>query len=220
LEAGIHGIKKNTAFAILFCAFICPLFAFVISRMFLTPIRKITDGFKAIEEGTIDMALRLPETSRDEIGELARGFNAFLESLAEKKAAEKALTESEIKYRRIFETLEDVYYQADLNGIITVISPSSYRLSGWQPEELIGKPVTYVYTNPADREKLTVLLSKERFVKDFEVSLKKKDGSTLFLRRTSERSSRSSITCSRTRSSLRPMAARSRFLPGAPRRRT
>ena len=55
--------------------------------------------------------------------------------IEEKKQAEEALRESEIKYRRIFESLEDLYYQTDTDGIIRVLSPSVYRLAGWKPEE-------------------------------------------------------------------------------------
>jgi len=60
--------------------------------------------------------------------------------------------ESEIKYRRIFESFEDLYYQTDEKGIIRVLSPSLYRLTGWSPDELIGKPVTDVYVSPKDRK--------------------------------------------------------------------
>ena len=101
------------------------------------------------------------------------------EEIAERKRAEDALRESEGKYRRIFESLEDLYYQTDAAGIIRVASPSALRLSGWTPEELLGRPVTDVYFDPGAREQLLFLLREQRYVKDYEVHLKRKDGSLL-----------------------------------------
>jgi PAS domain S-box-containing protein len=103
----------------------------------------------------------------------------LLNEAAERKQAEEALRESELKYRLIFESLEDLYYQTDEQGIIQVLSSSVYRLGGWREEELIGRPVTDVYEDPSDRENLLSLLQKHRYVKDHEVYLKKKDGSVL-----------------------------------------
>ncbi len=45
---------------------------------------------------------------------------------------------SEMKYRAFFENVQDVFYQTDVNGLITTISPSIERYSGYKPEELIG----------------------------------------------------------------------------------
>jgi len=75
-----------------------------------------------------------------------------LTDITERKTIEAALMESEIKYRRIFESFEDLYYQTDEKGIIRVLSPSLYRLTGWSPDELIGKPVTDVYVSQMTRE--------------------------------------------------------------------
>ncbi len=180
LEAGIYEISRNTAFALICCALVSLVFAFVISRMFLTPIRKITDGFKAIEEGSVDAVTHLSETSRDEIGELARGFNAFLESLEAKRTAQEALRDSEIKYRRMFEILQDVYYQTDDRGFLTIMSPAVYRISGWKPEDLIGRPVSELYIDPTTRDRLLSVLMKDGSVQDYEVLLKAKNGGTIY----------------------------------------
>ena len=108
-----------------------------------------------------------------------RGMIYVAEDITEQKRAEEALRESEIKYRRIFESLEDLYYQTDAQGIIRVLSPSAVRLTGWMPDELIGRPVTDVYLDPNTRENLLHRLLQGRYVKDYEVQLKKKDGTTV-----------------------------------------
>jgi len=106
---------------------------------------------------------------------MASGFD-----ITERKQIEAALRESEIKYRRIFESFEDIYYQIDENGIIQVLSPSVYRLTGWPPDELIGKPVSNVYVRPEDREKLLAELARKGFLRDYEILVKKKDGTHVY----------------------------------------
>jgi PAS domain S-box-containing protein len=100
--------------------------------------------------------------------------------ITERKIIEAALMESEIKYRRIFESFEDLYYQTDEKGIIRVLSPSLYRLTGWSPDELIGKPVTDVYVSPNDQGGLLAEISQSGFLRDYEVFLKKKDGTQTY----------------------------------------
>jgi len=100
--------------------------------------------------------------------------------ITDRKITEAALSESEIKYRRIFESFEDIYYQTDATGIMRVLSPSAYRIAGWSPDELIGKPTSDMYARPEDREKLLADLSRNGFLRDYEVLMKKKDGTQTY----------------------------------------
>ena len=86
---------------------------------------------------------------------------------------------SEAKYRLIFESFEDLYYEIDMAENIRVLSPSVYPLTGWLPEELIGQPVRSIYQNPEDRNQLLKALFTVGSVKDFIVELKKKDGAVI-----------------------------------------
>jgi PAS domain S-box-containing protein len=122
-----------------------------------------------------DQDLKLAET----IGSQIAGAVANAQLFADRKQAEKALRESEIKYREIFESLEDLYYQTDSQGIIRVLSPSLYRFTGWRVEDLIGKPVTDVYVDPGSREKLLSILAQKGFVRDYGALLKQKDGTPI-----------------------------------------
>ncbi len=93
------------------------------------------------------------------------------------KQAEDALRKSETKFRNIFESFEDIYYQTDQNGIITIISPSVFRISGWKPEEVIGQPTTLFFEVPEDRSLLMKSLAEQGYVRDYELTLIKRDGS-------------------------------------------
>jgi PAS domain S-box-containing protein len=108
-----------------------------------------------------------------------KAFIGAVRDITDRKRAEDALLESEVRYRRIFESFDDLYYQTDINGIITILSPSLYRLTGYTAEELIGKPVTNIYVNPESRRELLDAITKEGRVRDFEVLMLKRDGSKI-----------------------------------------
>jgi PAS domain S-box-containing protein len=59
-----------------------------------------------------------------------------LESLSE--TAEKALRESEEKYRTILHSLEEGYFEVDLAGNLTFFNDAFVKWSGYSKEELIG----------------------------------------------------------------------------------
>lgn len=56
--------------------------------------------------------------------------------------AKRTLAKSEEKYREIFNSITDIYYKTNADGIIKLISPSIEYYSGYKPEELIGKPTS------------------------------------------------------------------------------
>jgi two-component system sensor histidine kinase/response regulator len=76
--------------------------------------------------------------------------------------------------------VQDVFFQTDLSGKITDISPSIYHYSQYSREELIGKPVESVYFNPADNKMLMKTLFQNGEVLDVQIPLKTKD-STIIL---------------------------------------
>jgi len=89
---------------------------------------------------------------------------------------EKALRESKEKYKSIFESYIDLYYQADMNGTVTNVSPSCYRLSGFSPEDIIGKEMSLFYPRPEQRQSLLKRLLQNGVVNDFEMTLLGKNG--------------------------------------------
>ncbi len=60
--------------------------------------------------------------------------------VAERTLSEKALKESEEKYRLHFDNVMDVIYSVNSNLVITSISPSIEKLLGYKPEEVTSKP--------------------------------------------------------------------------------
>lgn len=99
------------------------------------------------------------------------GTFGITNTVTERVEAQQALKKSEQKYRSIFEHIQDVYYRTDRDGLVTEISPSIERYSGYKREDIIGKPVSEFYNNPADRENLVNQLRENGAVSDFEIRL-------------------------------------------------
>jgi diguanylate cyclase (GGDEF)-like protein/PAS domain S-box-containing protein len=55
--------------------------------------------------------------------------------------SQKKLAENEERFRGIAERSFDIIYETNDKGIVAYVSPAVERLTGWKPEELIGKPL-------------------------------------------------------------------------------
>ncbi len=66
---------------------------------------------------------------------------AFVRDMSAQKTAERALLESEEKYRSIVEEINDVIVSLNAEGIITYISPVAFDISGYAPEEMMGRHI-------------------------------------------------------------------------------
>jgi PAS domain S-box-containing protein len=92
------------------------------------------------------------------------------------KRAEEVLKTSEDKYRRIFENIQDVYYEVTLDGVVLEVSPSIEQVAGYKREEIIGKSLSDVYADPKKRDEFIKELLTNGTVTDYEVLLKDKSG--------------------------------------------
>ncbi|MGD9974736.1 MAG: PAS domain S-box protein [Desulfatirhabdiaceae bacterium] len=87
--------------------------------------------------------------------------------------------QDEPRYRQIFEAFVDLYYEIDMTETIQVLSPSVFSLTGWRPEELVGRPVRDIYYNPDDRTPLLNALFTTGSVQNYIVLLKNKAGTPI-----------------------------------------
>ncbi|HEY4542542.1 MAG TPA: EAL domain-containing protein [Noviherbaspirillum sp.] len=88
------------------------------------------DGSPLLVEGSIHLV-------RDASGE-AIGFRGFQRDVTIQRETERALRESEAKYRGILETIEDPYYEVDLHGTLVLANDALCRMLGYEMHELIG----------------------------------------------------------------------------------
>jgi len=66
------------------------------------------------------------------------GLIGYIFDMTGLKDAERALRESEEKYKDILESIEDGYYEVDLSGNFTFFNDSMRRILGYPADELLG----------------------------------------------------------------------------------
>ncbi len=133
------------------------------------------DGSKRINEASISLI-----TNSD--GE-PTGFRGIIRDTTERQQAERALRESEEKYRTILETIEEGYYEVDLVGNFTFFNDSISKFLGYSKDELMGMNY-HQYTNEKTAKKVyqtynTVFRTGES-TKLFDFETIRKDGSRFF----------------------------------------
>ncbi|MFH1214991.1 MAG: PAS domain S-box protein [Pseudomonadota bacterium] len=75
------------------------------------------------------------------------------------KVAEEKLQRSEAQYRTLVETVPHGIQENDTRGIITFSNATHHRLLGYEPGELIGKPIWHMADSMEDREQLQKYLA-------------------------------------------------------------
>ncbi|MFY9399490.1 MAG: PAS domain S-box protein [Desulfomonilia bacterium] len=104
---------------------------------------------------------------------------ARLGRLVSRKRAEEMITESEQRYRSLFEDSRDAIYTSSRDGIILDANEAALELFGYSRSEMIGKHVGEIYVARDDRSKFQQEVEDKGAVRNFEVLLKKKDGSIM-----------------------------------------
>ncbi len=107
-----------------------------------------------------------------------------VESENSRKRAEEALLKSEEKYRVLVENLNEVIFLLDENGVIDYVSPAVEKMSGYSPDELVGRPY-FDFSHPDDMEErhrnFSILLEEGK-IQPLEYRLVRKDGGVVWVR--------------------------------------
>ena len=122
------------------------------------------------------------------IGGRFKGFIASYRDITERQKMIDDLKKSEEKYRSLYEDMPGAYYRTDKDENLIMINPEGAKLFGYNsPKDILGKNISqYLYFAPEDRKKYLKELEKNKGnLKDFELTLKKKDGSPLVISDTS-----------------------------------
>ena len=98
----------------------------------------------------------------------------------ERRGAEDALRNSEVKFRGLFESMMEGVYQTSRDGRILVANPAFVNLMGYgSAEELYQVPAAALYWYPSDRETFVRRVESEGELRNEEYILRRKDGSML-----------------------------------------
>ena len=103
--------------------------------------------------------------------------------VTKEKEIEKKLIESEQRYRRIFEDSLDALFVSSVDGKILDINPAGLKMFGYSSLEEIQKIDISkdLYKDPEQRQHYLQQMHKTGSVKDYEIRIKKKDGSEIIV---------------------------------------
>ncbi len=123
--------KLHEAAVILFVMLLASLLlAWMIQQYFSNPIQQLAQALRVAAQ-TLDYSSRLPNTRKDEIGDLFRGFNNLQEKIEEEK---KSLHDQQFAFDQ-----HSIVGITDSNGTITYANDLFVKISGYSIGELIGK---------------------------------------------------------------------------------
>jgi PAS domain S-box-containing protein len=110
------------------------------------------------------------------------GVTAFIRDITERKQAEEKLIKSEIKYRRLHETMVDAYASVNMAGTITEVNRSFISLVGYSMDELSQlsyKDITPEKWSSFETQILNEQIIPRGFSDVYEKEYRRKDG-TIF----------------------------------------
>jgi len=120
----------------------------------------------------------IDEKEQEDMKQVLSIFTPRLRGECERKLHENNLFIEQEKYKNIIEELQDVFIRTkitdDGNEIIEA-SPSAFKFSGYQPEDLIGKSPEIFYFDLNQRKAFHQKLFEDKKVENFPLTFVKKN---------------------------------------------
>jgi len=107
------------------------------------------------------------------------GIVNTIRDISPRKRAERVLRESEEKFRRIFESIEEGYIVTDMDGRIQMVNPATCRLFGYSREELVGRTMGELSLYRKEQLFLHEALARGEPVRGLQVQAVRKDGTVI-----------------------------------------
>lgn len=112
------------------------------------PLKELLSGTQAFGKGKLETRINIQ--SDDEFGLLAKEFNRMAFRLQDSLYA---LKQNEEHFRALIENANDMIWILDREGIFRYVSPSTFRILGYEPEALLGRSVRD-FIHPQEEEEL------------------------------------------------------------------
>lgn len=108
-------------------------------------------------------------------------FIGIKEDISLRKQIEESLRLSEIKYRSIFENIQDVFFQIDTSGNVIEISPSVEKHTGYKRQELLGNNIDLIFSNRDELIELYNFIKNTDEITDLEACIKTKENEIRYI---------------------------------------
>ncbi len=126
------------------------------------------DGSTVLTESTISILYNEDKTPNRILG--------VTRDITERKEMEKIFRENEKKYRMLFESAPVGIGMTHTDGEIINFNTKLTKITGYQKSELMNKNLKDMYYNIEDRWLLQKSLEEKGYLRDYEIKLRKKDG--------------------------------------------
>ncbi|HET7461780.1 MAG TPA: PAS domain S-box protein [Longimicrobium sp.] len=124
------------------------------------------------------VALELVETGVRRGGRV-RGVQGFARNVTERIRAEEALRESEERYRSLFQESRDAVYMSTVDGRIISANQAFREMFGLDAHESPAVRIEDLYFDASDRQRFRDEIFRTGYVRDFELRLRRTDGTPL-----------------------------------------
>jgi len=126
----------------------------------------------------VDISMHLSRNEQD----IPQFFISVTIDISHRIEAEEKLKKSEEQFREILNNLQDAFCRAEMSGRITMVSPSTKRMFGYEPsDELVGQLSSMLYYDSAERDDMIEILRNAGQVVDFIVRGKRKNGTSFWV---------------------------------------
>ncbi len=122
------------------------LLSYTLTR-FLRPVTELTRRSEEIAKGQLEQPVTI--AGSDEFGTLARSFESMRQAVTSQI---KELADKEERLRITLDSIGDCVIATDTLGRITKINTAACKLTGWAPEEALGKDIEQVMVFSEDGE--------------------------------------------------------------------
>lgn len=99
--------------------------------------------------------------------------------MTERATMEARLKETDQNFQRIMNTMQDVFYRTDADGITRYVCPAVKNVLGYSADEIIGLPAATFYPDVRERDALVAAIRTQGFVHDFPGRMRRKDGAII-----------------------------------------
>lgn len=161
----------------------------LIPIIFLTAIYKDpTYARMGYDAGAVDFLTQPvdPQILRGKVAvflELKHQKDMLEKEIAQRKRTELALRKAEEKYRNIFERAVEGIFRSTLGGRLIEVNPALARIMGYDsPQDMIDNVnLDTVYVEVEERPVYVKKLMKEKSLNDYEMQVRRKDGSLIWI---------------------------------------
>ena len=161
------------------------------SEIYRTGEKRVLTGCEVIRRDGARVILEFSASPmRSPTGEIV-GYRGVGKDVTDRVHAEKALKDSEKKYRLLAENLRDVIWVLDTDLKYVYVSPSVMQLRGYTPEEAMAQTMEQVLT-PSSYQRALELFTREKLLevsgrkhgrewtRNLDLEMVHKDGSTVW----------------------------------------